>query len=146
VTTPYFLVYASTATEDFGERRLVELLEQSRKTNASLGITGLLLYSPGNGIDKGTFVQVLEGPRPEVQALYVKISRDRRHRDCTILQEGVVFQRRFAEWTMGFRNLATLKPEQLPGFNPIFLKNWSLTTVLTERDPVIRLLYSFAGT
>lgn len=144
--SPYFLVYASTATQEFSEADLLALLDQSRKYNHEQSLTGMLLYSPGNGIDLGTFVQVLEGPRPSVQNLYVKITRDPRHKDCSILQEGVLFERRFAEWTMGFRNLWTVKPEEVPGFNAIFLRGLTFRRVLEEKDPVLRLLYSFAGT
>jgi len=143
--TPYYVIYASTAAKAFTEDDLVDLLSECRKTNVTLGITGLLLYSPGQGTEAGTFVQVLEGPRAEVQALYVKITRDKRHVDCTLLKEGPLFQPRFGEWTMGFRDLSKVKPTDLPGFNPIFLMPWSLQKVLRETDPVLQLLYSFAG-
>lgn len=143
--SPYFLIYASTAAWDFTEAELLELLTLARDFNASRDITGLLLYSPGQGTEKGTFVQTLEGPRAVVQALYVKISQDRRHSDCTVLNEGTLFRRRFSDWTMGFRNLASVRPEEVPGFNPIFLRGLTLRTVLEQKDPVVQLLYSFAG-
>lgn len=140
-----FLIYASTATQAFSEADLLALLNQSRKVNADLGITGLLLYSPGQGDSTGTFVQVLEGPASDVKTLYAKICRDPRHRDCTLIKQGPLYRRRFGEWTMGFRDLSTLKPEEVPGFNPIFLKNWTLKQVLAQPDPVLQLVYSFAS-
>lgn len=143
--TTYSLVYASTALRDYSEDELLQLLHQARQTNAQLGITGLLLYSPGTPTEKGTFVQALEGPREAVRDLYLAICRDSRHRDCTLLKEETLFLPRFAEWTMGFRNLATLRPEDVPGFSPIFLQPWTLSRVLLEKDPVLQLLYSFAG-
>ena len=141
----YFLIYASTASRDFTQDELISLLAGSKAKNAQLDVTGLLLYSPGNDETKGTFVQVLEGPRADVQALYVRITRDSRHREWTLIREGSLFQRRFADWSMGFRDLSALKPSDVPGFNPIFLKNWTLKKVLAEPDPVLQLLYSFAG-
>jgi len=138
-------VYASTALRDYSEAELLQLLTQARQTNVGLGVTGLLLYSPGSSTEKGTFVQALEGPREAVQGLYLAICRDPRHRDCTLLKEETLFRPRFAEWSMGFRNLATLSPQDVPGFNPIFLQTWTLARVLGEKDPVLQLLYSFAG-
>lgn len=141
----YFLIYASTAARNLTEVELLDLLASARRFNQRTQLTGMLLYSPGTGTQKGTFVQVLEGPRADVQSLYLHIKRDSRHQDCTVMGEGELFQRRFAEWTMGFRDLSTLKPSQVPGFNPIFLKQWTLAKVLAEPDPVLQLLYSFAG-
>jgi hypothetical protein len=141
----YYLAYASTAVHDYSQEELLELLALSRQRNAEAGITGLLLYAPGTDGAMGTFVQVLEGFRPAVQALYVRILRDPRHQHCTVFQEGEVFQRRFADWSMGFRNLSTLRPSEIEGFNPMFFQNWTLQKVLAEPDPVLRLLYSFAG-
>ena len=46
---------------------------------------------------------------------------------------------------MGFRDLSSLKPEDVPGFNPIYLHPWTLKKVLAEPDPMVQLLYSFAG-
>jgi len=145
VVSPYYLIYASTAVRTFSEGELLSLLAGARTYNGDRNITGLLLYSPGEGGEKGTFVQFLEGPRGDVQALYVKILRDERHRDGTLLKEGTNFHRRFGEWTMGFRDLALVNPEQVPGFNPIYLRHWTLKQVLTEPDPILQLLYSFAG-
>ena len=145
VTVPYYLIYASTAAKPFTQQELLDLLSEARKRNALLGITGLLLYAPGNG-EAGTFVQELEGTRPEVRGLYDQIIRDPRHRDCTLMRDGQALDRRFQDWTMGFKDLSALKPEEVPGFNPVFLQNWTLKRVLAEPDPVIQLLYSFAGT
>ena len=145
VVGPYFLIYASTAARAFSQAELLALLSEARGTNLDLGVTGLLLYSPGEGDQKGTFVQFLEGPRAKVQGLYLKITRDSRHQDCTILQENVHFERRFGEWTMGFRNLSSLRPQDVPGFNPIYLRHWTLKQVLAEPDPVLQLLYLFAS-
>lgn len=142
----YFLIYASTATRPLVEHELLDLLTRAREVNTERNVTGLLLYSPGTEGESGTFVQVLEGERTDVQALYVKILRDQRHKNATLIREGDLFRRRFPDWTMGFRDLSTLRPTDVPGFNPIFLQNWTLKKVLSEPDPVLQLLYSFAGT
>lgn len=141
----YYLIYASTAARPFGEGDLLALLTEAREFNRSRGITGLLLYSPDEGQQSGTFVQFLEGPRLEVQSLYVRITRDARNRDCTLLQEGTHYHRRFGEWTMGFRDLSSLRPEDVPGYNAVYRQHWTLREVLAEPDPILQLLYSFAG-
>jgi len=145
VTSPYFLIYASTATRVVPQEELLDLLTRSRASNHPLGVTGLLLYSPGDGGQSGTFVQFLEGPRAVVQDLYLRITRDPRHRDWTVIREGTSFDRRFGDWSMGFRDLSLVRPEDLPGFNPIYLQGWTLSRIVAEPDPILQLLYSFAG-
>lgn len=41
--------------------------------------------------------------------------------------------------------VSSLKPSEVPGFSPIYFQNWTLPKILAEPDPVLRLLYSFAG-
>jgi hypothetical protein len=94
----YHLIYESRATQPFSDRDLLELLRHSRGYNAQRGLTGLLLYSP-----QGRFLQVLEGEKAEVEALYQHISHDTRHTACLLLLAGPLAARRFAEWRMGFR-------------------------------------------
>ena len=143
---PYFIIYASTAERAFTQHELFVLLEVCREKNQRNEVTGLLLYSAGKGEEKGTFVQILEGPKARVDATYRKILTDEKHSDCTILDQGTVFQRRFGEWTMGFRDLREVKPEEIKGFNALFLNDWTVAKVLAEKDPVLQLLYSFAAT
>lgn len=94
----YHLIYESRATQPFSDLDLLALLRHSRGHNAQRDITGLLLYSP-----EGRFLQVLEGKRAEVEALYQHISQDARHTACVVLLAGPLATRRFAEWRMGFR-------------------------------------------
>ena len=58
-------------------------------------------------------MQVLEGGRDAVSALYGRIVRDDRHRDATLLHFEEVTERRFAGWTMGHVNLAKVNPSIL---------------------------------
>ena len=140
-----FLIYASTATQSLSQEELLNLLSQAREFNTRHQLTGLLLYSPGQGDEAGTFVQILEGPAKTLDDIYSKIKNDGRHKDCTVLKRGTTYQRRFADWSMGFRDLSNLKPEEVPGFNTIFQQKWTLTQVLLQPDPVLQLLYSFSG-
>ena len=94
----YHLIYESRATQPFSDLDLLGLLRHSRGYNAQRGLTGLLLYAAD-----GRFLQVLEGEREEVDALYQRIRQDARHTACMALLAGPLATRRFAEWRMGFR-------------------------------------------
>lgn len=101
------LLYASRSVRAVGPEDIDSILAQSRKHNPDLGITGILCQSGD------VFVQVLEGGRVAVNALYSQIVRDSRHRDVTVLHFEEVTERRFAGWTMGQVNLARVNPSTL---------------------------------
>ncbi len=89
------LVYASRQAVEFDGLRLVSLLYTARDRNTKNGITGVLLYSDG------LFMQCLEGPAENVDALFAKISRDPRHSDIVLLQSTEIYERHFENWLMG---------------------------------------------
>ncbi len=101
------LLYASRAVEPLSPEVIDDILASSRKGNPALGITGLLCHSGD------IFMQVLEGGRDAVSALYNRISSDPRHRDVIILQYEEITDRRFAGWTMGQVNLSRVNPSTM---------------------------------
>jgi len=94
------LLYASRAAKPASAAVNDAILARSRSYNAAHGITGILCH--GGDI----FMQVLEGGRDEVNALYAQIVRDPRHKDVVLLQYEEITERRFAGWTMGQVDLA----------------------------------------
>ncbi|MEY4758083.1 MAG: hypothetical protein RJA34_2981, partial [Pseudomonadota bacterium] len=72
------LLYASRAI-DRSEEAIEGILLQSRQSNPSCGITGILCY--GGGI----FLQAIEGGRNQVSELFSHIQRDPRHKDVVLL-------------------------------------------------------------
>jgi len=95
------LLYASRSASQIDEPLIASILERSRKYNLEHGITGILCTSsPGN-----VFLQLLEGGRTAVNALYGDIVRDPRHGDITLLDYAEILERRFASWRMGRVNL-----------------------------------------
>jgi hypothetical protein len=95
------LLYASRSASEIDETLIASILDHSRKYNQEHGITGILCaYTPGN-----VFLQLLEGGRGAVNALYANIVRDPRHSDVTLLDCAEITERRFASWRMGRVNL-----------------------------------------
>ena len=91
------LVYASRAVGGIDDALVRSILESSHLHNPEHGITGVLCTQPGLDV----FVQVIEGARHEVNALYGNIVRDARNRDVTLLHYEEIVERRFAGWRMG---------------------------------------------
>lgn len=98
------LLYASRAASPVTPEAIESILSQCRHHNPALGVTGILCH--GGDV----FLQVLEGGRDAVNALYGDIVRDPRHRDVAVLHFEEVTERRFAGWTMGQVNLAKVNP------------------------------------
>lgn len=101
------LMYASRAAKPLDAEELGAILRQSKAGNPAAGITGVLCCT-GN-----VFIQVLEGGRTAVNALYRRISADPRHQDVTLLTYEEIGERRFASWSMGQVNMTRLNPAVL---------------------------------
>jgi hypothetical protein len=107
----YSLVYVSSATTAFSDADLATLLEKSQRANALRDISGMLLYRDGN------FMQLLEGEKHAVDALFKKIALDSRHAGAIMMLSGDVETRSFPDWSMAFRNLNDASVQSLPGFS-----------------------------
>jgi hypothetical protein len=131
------LVYVSTAVEPFSRRDLDALVASARARNEAAAITGFLLHRRGN------FLQLLEGDRDAVAALYERLLRDRRHRWATRLLEGAVEARSFPGTPLGYQDLDSAEVLALPGFAE-FLGD-SLADEEFENDPgrALKLLLLF---
>ena len=101
------LLYASQSAESSPEGLIEAILQQARRNNPELGITGVLCHSGD------IFLQALEGGRDSVNALYNRIVCDRRHRRVTLLVYEEIPERRFAAWTMGLVNLSKVNSSTL---------------------------------
>ena len=108
------VVYSSTAASPFTDAELAALLTVSRHNNARAGLTGMLITR------QDRFLQVLEGPEPQVEALMTKISGDSGHHDVRILLKETIEQRQFPEWTMSFKQLSSADEETVPGYRATF--------------------------
>lgn len=106
------LAYMSETEGRWSRADLLELLRLSRAKNTALGITGILLFRDGR------FVQLLEGGRDEIDALYDTIRADVRHKDVTLLWRVKSKSRWFADWSMRFRDLED-DPVTVPGLTDL---------------------------
>ena len=100
----FHMVYESTAVRRLVDAELEDLLKQARLKNFIHGITGILIYGDGK------FIQALEGPKSEIEALLRTIRRDALHRDVTTLVEMENDYRDFPGWAMAYsdsRNTAS---------------------------------------
>jgi len=99
------LLYVSNTVDELGLGDLDQVLTASRRNNAMMGITGLLLF-----IDGG-FLQMLEGEERAVRELYTRITSDPRHRNARLMLDREVPCRAFPEWSMGFERPCMDDPE-----------------------------------
>jgi Sensors of blue-light using FAD len=101
------LMYASRAVNAFDQEELSAILRKSRGSNPEHGVTGVLCYSGG------IFLQVLEGGRSAVNALYNRIATDPRHTQVELLRYEEIDERRFSSWSMGQVDMVRLNPALL---------------------------------
>jgi hypothetical protein len=132
----YTLVYVSRAAQPFPDDQLDKILEQSRRNNGKLGITGLLLFKDGN------FMQFLEGPKDSVLELLAKIKVDPRHHGLMVLSQQEHAQREFVSWAMAFERLDnTYSPP--PGFTDLWELPFTSEEFLVEPTRCLEFLLSF---
>jgi hypothetical protein len=99
------LLYVSNTEQHMSVGDLDDILTASRRNNAQLGITGLLLF-----IDGG-FLQILEGEEREVREVYARVAGDPRHANATVMLDREIPVRAFPDWSMGFERPSMDDPE-----------------------------------
>lgn len=125
-------LYASRPSASCDARALDGILQQARKNNPALGLTGLLCVS------NNLFVQVLEGGRDEICEIYNSIVRDERHEQVRLLIYEEISERQFGNWTMGQINIDRVNPSLLLKYfrraelNPFDCSGQATLSLLTE--------------
>lgn len=131
------LIYTSHATDAFSETELGAILAASHANNPPQGLTGILLYSDGR------FIQVLEGARDAVEALYERIKADPRHEAVRRVITREVAQRDFADWSMGYRALTATDLVSHPQLLDFFAEQFSADGFGQAGSPARFLLMAF---
>lgn len=89
------LIYISTARSELSAAELEGVLRASRRNNAAVGVTGLLV------VGGRRFLQALEGPADAVVQTYDRIKADGRHFAAVTLDNRPIAERSFPDWAMG---------------------------------------------
>ena len=105
------LVYTSVANQKLSDKHLKSLLAKCRQNNERRNITGILLY-----LDP-FFIQILEGDKAVVEALFDTIKSDARHQKVRIIYQKPIEVRSFPNWTMGFNKISDENVEVVEGFS-----------------------------
>jgi hypothetical protein len=109
------VLYVSRAVGPQTSTVTASILATARKHNRASGITGVLCQG------QGLYLQVLEGDRGAINALYAHIVADRRHRDVELLHLEEITRRRYPDWSMAHVSLSDDDPMvemKHPEFDP----------------------------
>ncbi len=91
------LLYVSTADPEMKPSALEQIISTAQRRNAALEITGLLVYTGSH------FMQLLEGPKDAVEAVFDMICQDPRHSAIARLIAEPAPARSCPEWSMALQ-------------------------------------------
>jgi len=98
------LLYVSKPVGPITTYVTTSILEASSVNNKKTDITGVLCQ--GSGI----YLQVIEGQRSDISALFSRIMADTRHNTVVILSMEEIEQRRYGQWSMALVQLSMDDP------------------------------------
>ncbi len=90
------LIYVSTARPGLSETDMLNVLNTSQSNNDERYITGYLVH---NG---DSFMQLIEGPRAEVEGVFSRILKDDRHSGVVRILAERTGTRAFPLWSMNY--------------------------------------------
>lgn len=131
------VVYVSSGIRHFEPEEIIEILRKARENNQKQDITGMLLYKDGH------FLQVLEGPNKAVNELLQRIETDPRHRGMIQLMKTPLTERQFPNWSMAFKDLDQLSPEDTAAYSPFLTESLLDEEFRSKPDRCYRLLLQF---
>jgi hypothetical protein len=105
------------------------ILEVCSVNNKKADITGVLCQ--GSGI----YLQVIEGQRSAINALYSRIISDKRHNQVELLSFEEVGQRRYGQWSMALVQLSINDPmvqRAHPEFDPYSASSKDAIRIIDE--------------
>jgi hypothetical protein len=136
------LTYASRASHSVSSQLIRDVLDNSQRNNPGKGLTGILCCNAN------TFLQALEGPRAEVNALYKRLADDSRHKDLTILDYEQISMRRYSSWSMGWAGAKQanrelfLKYSASDQFDPFSMSAEQISGLLLELSETVSAIKS----
>ena len=106
----HHIIYMSRATTPMDDNDLETVLRQARRNNEQRGITGALAYGAGQ------FMQIMEGEKAALDAVYETVSQDPRHTGLVKLADKEIRARSFSDWSMAFQTLLPQQFDELAGY------------------------------
>ena len=109
------MLYVSTAIGPITTAVTGTILRSAQTHNAAHGITGVLCQG------QGAYLQVLEGERTKLDALYARILADKRHQNIELRQVEGIARRRYGKWSMAHVDLVQANAQiaaRLSDFDP----------------------------
>ncbi len=134
------IIYISAATNSLSDSELLSILVPAKHYNERNNITGMLLYCDGH------FIQVLEGSRETVTALFAKIQADERHTMVQKLIEATIEHRCFPDWSMGFHAFDSDELAKIEGYKAFITEFKNKGAVTKNARIAFQLLESFRQT
>jgi uncharacterized membrane protein (DUF373 family) len=128
------LTYASSTLNEWTPEELLKLLTNCQVNNAAKNVTGILLYA------HDTFFQVVEGEENIINALYEKIEKDPRHKDCTLIEKQTITERAFPYWSMGFEKIDAKELHNIQGLGGFYEKDFTPNGFVLHKEVVTPLL------
>jgi hypothetical protein len=133
------LLYRSIETYEMDAADMLKLLIDARAHNHHGDITGLLLHH------NGCFMQMLEGPRKQVHALYERIANDARHHDVVVEWDAHAHERLFPNWQMGFAQVPHIRGRAVMAGVESEHETVRILRLLAERHPLAQRMLDFLG-
>ncbi len=128
------LVYVSTARPDLTRSDIEAILDTSQSNNNERYITGYLVH---NG---PAFMQLLEGPFSEVDEIYARILRDKRHSGVVRILAGPIERRAFPKWSMNY-----FRVDQHGSVGTMIVRRDDPVDALMEADAPRDLIHLFSN-
>ncbi len=106
------LIYYSKNDPTVDLKEITKIMKESNQKNDLHSITGVLYH------DENYFLQLLEGDLHDVNALYLRIAQDIRHREPVIIDVSSIDSRKFGQWNMLYVDSSTIEDQELERYFP----------------------------
>ncbi|AUC77252.1 BLUF domain-containing protein [Olleya sp. Bg11-27] len=128
------IIYTSQSTKQFNKRDLLDLLHDSRAFNTMDNISGVLMHK------NGLFLQIIEGKSKDLENLIERLRRDTRHNNLKIIDDQLVEDRIFANWSMGCADFDDPTLSLIPGIRTDLSDPTVIKKLITNLPELVTLL------
>lgn len=128
------IIYTSQSTKQFNKRDLLDLLHDSRAFNTMDNISGVLMHK------NGLFLQIIEGKSKDLENLIERLRRDTRHNNLKIIDDQLVEDRIFANWSMGCADFDDPTLSLIPGIRTDLSDPTVINNLITNLPELVTLL------